>query len=301
MMLRVRLAVVAALVTCTFASQSTAVAQDKDKEAGAKAKAAALENLKKCKIEKPTVVETDNFVVAGSFSEAKAKALGDVLEKTLVVARKAAKYDEKDTAWKGKLAVYFLPNDDEFKAFMRRVLTLRPEEGTTANLRADLPHIVLALNEKQTEAEQFAATAARVAGELLQAKGTGTQVIPAWLRDGFGRVSVMRAEGLTSKKYTAYKAAAKTAVLNPKGGKPTALADVWSDEKSATGELLANSMAEFLAFNNPKNVDFGKFLDALRPSDAAPNPTVQGGFMALGWKDDATAELAWKRWVQNPK
>ena len=301
---RARFAAVAALFAVALACQSFAVAQDKekDKEAGAKAKAAAAENLKKAKVDKTTVVETDHFIVAGSMPEEKAKALGTVLEKTLAVARKAAKYEEKDAAWKGKLTVYFLPNGDEFKSFMRRVLQT-PPEGVYADVRAELPLIVdpAELPGKPTDADLYAATAARVAGELLQAKGTGTQVIPAWLRDGFGRVSAMRAEGLTSKRYTTYKAAARNAILGPKGGKPPAVADAMAGEKSATSEALANSLAEFLAFG-PKAADFGKFLDALRPGENVAAPTVSAqGFPALGWKDDVSADAAWKKWVQTGK
>jgi hypothetical protein len=298
-----RFAVLALLLTA-FAVGTTAPAraQDKDKELVAKAKAVAAENLKKCKIEKPTVVETDHFLVAGSLPVEKAKALGEVLEKTVAVARKGAKYDDKDAAWKGKLTVYFLPESDEFKAFMRRVLQTTPE-GVYADLRAELPLLAdpADLPGKPTDADLYAATAARVAGELLQAKGTGTQVVPVWLRDGFGRVSAMRAEGLTSKRYLAYKKAAQGAVLGAKGGKPPALEEVWSDAKTPTGELLANSFAEFLAYG-PRANDFGKFLDALRPSEAVQNPTVQQhGFEALGWKDQAAPDAAWKRWVATGK
>ena len=48
------------------------------------------------------------------------------------------------------------------------------------DLRADPPLVVdpAELPGKPTDADLYAATAARVAGELLQAKGTGTQVIP---------------------------------------------------------------------------------------------------------------------------
>jgi hypothetical protein len=301
MTLRTRFAVLAVLLAAlAVGSPTTASAQDKDQ--AAKAKAAAIENLKKCKIDKPTVIETDRFVVAGSLSEDSAKALGAVLEKTLTVARKAAKYDDKDAAWKGKLAVYFLPESDEFKAFMRRVLQTQPD-GTYVDVRADLPLIVdpAELPGKPTDADLYAATAGHVAGALLQAKGTGTQVIPAWLRDGFGRVSVLRAEGVTTKRYLAYKKAAQAAVFGLKGGKPVALEDVWSETKSATGELLASSFAEYLAYG-PRANDFGKFLDALRPSEAVQNPTVQQqGFEALGWKDQAIVDAAWKKWVATGK
>ena len=132
---------------------------------------------------------------------------------------------------------------------------------------------------------------------MLRSKGTGTQVVPEWLRDGFGRVTVMKATA--SPKYAAYKTAARNAVLALKGGKPPMIADVGSGEKSATADALSNSLAEFLAYS-PK-ADFGKFLDGLRPSETVTAPTVLNGFMALGWKDDAAADAAWKRWVQTGK
>lgn len=302
MTLRVRSAAVLALLTAAaFGSPMSAFAQDKekDKAQAAKAKAAAVENLKKVKIDKATVVETDNFIVAGSVSEEKAKALAAVLEKTLPVARRAAKFDEKDTAWKGKLTVYFLPDSEEFKPFMRRVLQV-PPEGVYVDFRSEPALLVDPADPpgKPTDADLYANTAARVAGEMLRSKGTGTQVVPEWLRDGFGRVTVMKATA--SPKYAAYKTAARTAVLALKGGKPPMIADVGSGEKSATADALSNSLAEFLAYG-PKANDFGKFLDGLRPSETVTAPTVLNGFMALGWKDDAAADAAWKRWVQTGK
>src|SRR5262245_35097723 len=170
---RARFALPALLLAVVFASQSAALAQDK--EQAKKAKAAAVENLKKCKIDKPTIEETDNFIIAGSMPEAKAKALGAVLEKVLPAARKAAKYDEKEFAWKGKLTVYYLPDGEEYKLFMRRVLQAAPE-GVHLDFRADPPLAVdpAELPGKPTDADLFAATAARIAGEHLRAKGTGT-------------------------------------------------------------------------------------------------------------------------------
>lgn len=295
---RVRPATLAALLAVALASQSDSAAQDKEKDA--KARAAAVGNMKKIKVDTPTIEETEHFLVVGTVPKEKAKALGAVLEKTLPVARRAAKFEDKDAAWKGKLTVYYLPDGDEFKSFMRRVLQTQPE-GAHADLRAEHPLLVdpAELPGKPTDADLYAATAARVAGELLRAKGTGTQAVPAWLRDGFGRAAQMRAEGTNSKRYQAYRTAARAAVLSPKGGK-VAIADAWGTEKSATGEVLATSVAEFFAFG-PRSADFGKLIDALRPSDENPNPTVQGGLTALGWKDEAAADAAWKRWVQTGK
>lgn len=305
MPLRVRSAAVLALLTAAALGSQMSTAQDKDKDKdkekaqAGKAKTTAVENLKKIKIDKPTIVETDNFVVAGSLPEEKAKKLADVLEKMFPVARKAAKFDEKDVAWKGKLTVYFLPDTEEFKPFMRRVI-VAPVEGTYVDFRSEHPLIAdpAELPGKPTDADLFANTAARVAGEMLRSKGTGTQVVPEWLRDGFGRVTVMKATG--SPKYAAYKAAARAAVFNPKGGKQPMIADVGSGEKSAAADALSNSLAEFLAYG-PKSADFGKFLDGLRPSETVTAPTVKDGFLALGWKEDAMADAAWKRWVQTGK
>lgn len=301
MPLRVRFAPLVALLAAAFATQTDAGAQDKEKEKDTKARAAAVENMKKIKIDKPTIVESENFLVVGTVPEEKAKALSAVLEKVLPVARKAAKYDDKDGAWKGKLTIYYLPDSDEFKTFMRRVLQT-PPEGTYADVRAEIPIIVDPgeVPGKPTDADLYANTAARVAGEVLVAKGTGTQAVPAWLRDGFGRVAQMRAEGTNGRRYQTYKAAARTAVLNPKGGKLPVIADAGSDAKSATVETLGTSVAEFLAFG-PKANDFGKFLDALRPSDGNPTPTVSTAYTALGWKDEAMADAAWKKWVQTGK
>lgn len=298
MTLRARFALAALLAA--LALSSPAPGQDKKKADAPKdgAKAAAVENLKKIKVAKPIAVETENFVVAGSLPEAKAKSLGAVLEKTLKVARQAAKFDDKDVPWKGRLIVYFLPDSAEYKSFMRRVLQATPE-GAFADLRAEQPFVVdpAELPGKPTEADQFAAVAARVAGELLKAKGTGTQAVPQWLRDGFGRVSAMRAEGTGSKRYQAYRAQARAAALGTRSGKPAAVSEVWGGEKSAESDVLANSLAEFVAFG-PKAAEFGKFLDALRPSDEAPRPTAMSGFAALGWKDEAAVEAAWKTWVR---
>ncbi len=294
MILRARFALAAALGILAVTSTAPATAQEKKGEA----KAAAIEALKRLKVSKPTVVETKNFVVAGTLPEAKAKSLGLVLEKTLAVASKAAKYDPKDSPWRGgKLVVYFLPDPEEFKSFMRRVLQVSPE-GAHADLRADPPLLVdpVELPGKPTEADQFAATAALMAGELLKAKGTGTQRVPEWLREGFGRVSAMRAEGTTSKRYLAYRTQAKATVFGTRSGKPATISEAWSGQRSPTSELLANSLAEFVAFR-PKN-DFGKFLDALRPGEGNRTPTSMSAFMALGWKDEASAEAAWKNWVR---
>ena len=306
MLLRVRPAIGAALVTAftvAFTAPSSAPAQDKDKDKSLvkQAKDTALANLKKAGLDKPTVVETGNFIIVGSLSAEKAKALGEVLEKTTTLTRKTLKYDEKEASWKGKLTVYFVPDNAEYKALMRRAFQ-QPPEGAFADLRAEVPFIVdpAEVPGKPTDADLYTNTAARVSGEQLKAKGTGAQVIPDWLRDGFGRVTAMRAEGTTSKRYTAYKSQAKAALT--KGGQPPTLADIWGDAKSANGEVLATSFAEYLAYG-PGASKFPKFLDGLKPSENVAAPTVTQGLDAAGWKekDMPALDLAWRRWISAGK
>jgi hypothetical protein len=290
-------ALLAAAVALLVALAPTA-AQEKGKDAGAKeAKAAAVANLKKAGIDKPTVVETPNFLVAGSLPEEKAKALGEVLEKTYAAGRKGLKFDDKESAWKGKLTVYYLPDAAEYKALMRRAFQVTPE-GAHFDVRAESPYLVDPAEAvgKGTDADLYFGTAARVAGAMLKGKGTGTQVVPDWLRDGFGKVTAMRAEGTSGKRYAAYKTQAKAVV--PKGKLP----DVWADAKSREGELLGQSFAEYLTYG-PGAAKFPMFLDALRPSDTNQEPTVTQALDAAGWKDkdQPALEAAWKKWVASGK
>src|SRR5262245_13298818 len=297
-----RLVASALFAALAFGTLPHTSAQDKDKELVKKAKETAAANLKKINVTKPTIVETDNFLIAGSMPEDKAKALGTMLEKTLKLTRTTLKYDDKEVAWRGgKLTVYFLSEPDEYKSFMRKVLQTSPE-GTHVDFRAEPPFVVdpAELPGKPTEADLHWNTAARVAGEHLKAKGTGTQVIPDWLRDGFCRVTAMRAEGTGTKRYQTYRTQAKNAIFSPKTGKQPVLADIWSDAKSATGDVLAMSFSDVLAYGGAA-VDCPKFLDGLKPTEIVGSPTVQNGFEAAGWKDQTMLDARWKKWVATGK
>lgn len=284
-------------VACSVPDSATA--QDKDALVK-QAKAAAIANLKKANIDKPTVVETANYLVVGSLPEAKAKALGDALEKATVQARKALKFDDKEYPWKGKLTVYFMPDSAEFKALMRRAFQTSPE-GAHSDLRADPPFLVdpAVTTAKGTDADLYFSTAARIAGEHMKGKGTGTQNVPDWFRDGFGRVTAMRAEGTSAKRYTAYRTQVRGAVA--KGAK---LDDVWTDAKSATSEVVSQSFAEYLTYG-PGAAKLQMVLDALKPSENNQEPTIDQALEAAGLKEKdkgyASLEAAWKKWAATGK
>jgi hypothetical protein len=280
---------------------SPAPAQDaKAKEIAAKQKAIAAANLKKAELAKPALAETDHFLVATTLPEDKAKALGAVLEKVVPLARKALQYEEKEEAWKGKLAVYVLPEGRDFKSFIRTVVVAQPG-GVHYDVRADEPFVVdpVDVPTKATEADQFANSAAVVAAAYLKARGS-TASLPDWLTGGFGRVTAMRAEGPNSQRYQKYKAAAKTAAVGGKTGKPPAIAELWAETKPANAEVLANSFAEYLAYG-PGAANFVKLVYGFRPDENGNPPSAQQAFEAAGWKDMAMLEAAWRKWASTGK
>ena len=268
---------------------------DKAKETVAKQKAVAAANLKKAEFARSAIAETDHFLVATTLPEEKAKALGAVLEKVVPLARKALQYEEKEEPWKGKLAVYVLPDGRDFKTFVRTVVVAQPG-GVHYDVRADEPFVVdpVDVPTKATEADQFANSAAVVAAAYLKARGS-TASLPDWLTGGFGRVTAMRGEGPNSQRYQKHKTASK-GVAN-KGAK---IADLWAETKPANAEALANSFAEYLAYG-PGAANFVKLVYGFRPDENGNAPSAQQAFEAAGWKDLAMLEAAWKKWVATGK
>jgi hypothetical protein len=281
-------------IAALAALESPAPAQEAKKNA-VRQKNAVYEKLKKADFDRSAVAETEHFLVATTLPPEKAKALGVVLDKVVPVARRALQYEEKEEAWKGKLAVYYLPDGRDFKSFIRSVVGVQPG-GIHYELRGDEPFVVdpADVPAKATEADQFAGGAAVVARAYLKAKGASA-ALPDWLVGGFGRVTAMRAEGLTSKRYLAHKAAARA--LANRGAKPT---ELWGETKPASADLLANSFAEYLAYG-PGAANFTKLITGFRPDDNGNPPSPQAAFEAAGWKDWTMLEAAWRKWAATGK
>src|SRR5262249_50967274 len=128
-----------AFLAVALATAVVAVAQDKKDSKDdlvKKQQATTAFNVKSAAISKTNYLETEHFLVVGVLAADKAKALGAVLEKVVPVARKALQYEEKEEAWKGRLAVYYLPDGADFKNFIRAVVMKQPE-GVHIDLRGD--------------------------------------------------------------------------------------------------------------------------------------------------------------------
>jgi hypothetical protein len=283
---------VATVVAALF--PAPARAQDVKKDV-ARQKGVVAGNLKKADLGKTAVVETEYFLLATTLPEPRARALGAVLDRVVPVARRALQFEEKETAWKGKLAIYHLPDSRDFKGFIRSVVGMQPG-GIHYELRSDDPFLVdpVDVPSSATEAEQFQNGAAVVAGAYLKSKGD-TAALPGWLVSGFGRVTALRAEGLNSRRYLAHKSAARTAARS--GSKPT---ELWSDTNPENADLLANSLVEYLTYG-PGSARFARLIVAFRPDDNGNTPDVPAAFGAAGWKDLTMLESAWKKWAMTGK
>jgi hypothetical protein len=280
------------LTACLLAAFAISLAAAQDAtQVAARQKDAAAANMKKAGFARATIVPSKHFLIATTISEDKAKALGTALDRVAPLARKALKFDDKDEPWKGKLAIYYLPEGADFKTFVRAVV-VSPPEGAHFSLRSEEPFIVDPAEgpANATDAEQFTKAAGIAAEAYLRARAAGAE-LPGWLTGGFGRVTALRAEGLTGRRYTAYRSAARA--LANKGGKPT---ELWSDSPPAGADTLANSFVEYLAYG-PGAANFGKLIAALRPDENGNQPGVQAAFEAAGWKDLAMLESAWKKWA----
>jgi hypothetical protein len=289
-----------ATIAAAFALLALALpAVSQDKKEASKQKDAATANLRKADLPTAHITETDHFLLVTTIPKEKAKTLAAVLEKVHPLARRGAQFEEKEEAWKGKLAVYYLPESRDFKSFIRNVVVAEPE-GVHYDLRSDNPLVVdpAEVSGKPTEADQFANTAAIVAGAYLKGKA-GIAKLPDWLTDGFGRVTVARVEGITSKRYAAYRAASRAAALGAKG-RPATLADLWAEEKPANIHAVATSFADYLAYGPGKD-KFASLISGFRPSENGDTPSAAQALEAAGWKDMPALEAAWRRWATTGK
>jgi len=271
-------------------------AQDAKANIAKQQKETVVANLKKSDLSAAIIAETDNFFVAGIMAEEKAKALGTVLEKMAPIARKGLQYETKDEVWKGKLAVYYLPEGRDFKSFVRSVIMIKPE-GVYYDVRSDTPFVVdpVEVTGKASEADLFSSAAADVAGAYLKARGA-TANIPEWLRIGFGRATSLRAEGLNSTRYQNFKKQAKLVANGSKGNPPAEIADLWGESKVANGEVLSASFVEYMAYG-PGSANFLKLVYGFRPDENGNAPSVAQAFEAAGWKDIPALEKAWQKWA----
>src|SRR5262249_26425364 len=157
-------------------------------------------------VKKAAVIETAHFIVCATVPEARAKVLGDNLEKAYASARKGLQMEDKDTAWKGKLAVYYLTDRREFNLFTLSVAGEKTRDSYFVSAKGNEPFLINGpeLGEKTSEADLFFETGVLVASATIQGRYESA-LLPEWVKNGFARAAALRAGGTTSPRYSAYK------------------------------------------------------------------------------------------------
>jgi hypothetical protein len=265
-----------------------------------KQRKAAEANLKKGEVKKAAVVETAHFIVCGTIPEAKAKALGDGLEKAYVSARKGLQMEEKETSWKGKLTVYYLTDRREFNLFVLAVAGEKTRDAYYLSVTGDEPLLVNGpeLGEKTPEADLFFETGVLVASAVLRGRYSAA-MLPDWVRNGFARAAALRAVGPSSPRFTTYRTKARRAVIGTPTMAPPPMANLWNDMPLTDRETTATSLMDYIAFG-PGAKESAKFFRGFLPSDTNANPGVAQALEAAGWKEPQL-EAAWRKWVQTGK
>lgn len=261
--------------------------EKEDAAATAKQKAAAEELWKKMEFEKtPALVESKNFLIYSRLTEARSKALSSLLEKHLATAIKGLKFAADEKPWKGKLAVFVLPDRTDFVNFMRKSQKRSPKDGETTfgSLAGDEPMLVIGESDQRVTPENL--TAYELSLSLLKRK-IGAGEPPDWVADGFARA-------------TAYRAA--NPMVKGKGFKiPIAPFSVlWSEEATAEQKsAYAAYIVDYLAYG-PGSDMMGNLLNAIRPGENGDTPSADAILKAVGGGDWTALEIYARKWTKPP-
>jgi hypothetical protein len=289
------LLLVAALLAAP--GQSAVRAGDKaapkiDPRVVAEQKAAALKNWKRA-FDKadPPQHETDHFLLLGTVEGRTLKQVGEALEKAHELARKALDLT-KEEPWPGKLTVYFGTDRRTFAALVRNVEKRRPDpaEHGSVLVRSDTPSVIAGPGKEAYELNAEGEAAAQIAAALLLAKAGA--MVPAWLTEGFGRATALRAgppEALAQEHRRAQAIAGKRKAR-----------DAWGDGLGTEeAPVLRASVMEYLAYSGriPPRV-FLPFVTGFRPREegqAAPNTDA-----VLSALNISAARLndTWQKWLR---
>jgi hypothetical protein len=266
-----------------------------DPKVVAEQKAAALANWKRA-FDKadPPQSETAHFLLLGAVEGRTLKQVGATLEKAHALARKALDLT-KDEPWPGKLTVYFGTDRRTFAALVRNVEKRRPDPDERGSFltRSDAPSVIASPGKEAHELNVEGEAAAQMAAALLRAKAG--EMAPAWLTEGFGRATALRAgppEALAQEHRRAQAVAGRRKAR-----------DAWGDSLNAEeAPVLRASVVEYLAYSGriPPRV-FLPFVTGFRPREegqAAPN--TDGVLSALNISA-ARLNDTWQKWLRTAR
>jgi hypothetical protein len=267
-------------------------------------KKAAEENLKKAELTKIISVESAEIMLYTSLPEARAKTIVAGAQKAFDSANKVLKFSDKERLWPGKLTAFYLPERRDFTAMKRSLMPDNSDKRATsfARVRGNEPFILVGVDAgvKQTDAEIVAEMGETVAEAMLDHKSgvnPGTFDLPNWIRNGFGKAMVLRAEG-NSAKFTAHRT--KVKALFVKANLPKFKAsDTWGGMSNKDTETLTISLMEFFIYGMEAG-KFDRLIVGLKPNEQGNLPSIDQALDGLELKPDAL-DMAWKAWVAKQK
>ncbi len=266
-------------------------------------KKVAEENIKKAELTKIIAVESAEIVLYTSLSEVRAKVVVNGAQKAFDSANKVLKFSDKERLWPGKLTAYYLPERRDFTSMKRSLLPDNSDKRATsfARVRGNEPFILVGVEAgvKQTDLEVVAEVGETVAEAMLDHKSgvnPGTFELPNWIRNGFGKAVVLRAEG-NSVKLSAHRA--KVKLLFVKAKLPSFKAsDMWMGTTNKDSETMMISLVEYFAYGEPEK--FEKLLVSHKPNEQGNLPTTEQALETLELKPEML-DAAWKAWVAKQK
>jgi hypothetical protein len=269
-----------------------------------KVKTQAEEALKTAAITKVTKAETTNLLIYASYPDAKLKPLGELAEKSFALAAKQIKVEKPDELFKGKLAIFLIPDRRQYANLCLAFTGKRPDQAELYEVRArgDLPFAAIGqpLGEKYTETDWQMQSMAWVASAVLNKKlntDPGAFDLPEWAELGFGRITALKAENNTVR-LTTFRTKTKALITGKLRG-PTKINDVWNGSKGKEFDVLAASVVEYLAYGADAD-PFVKLMNGFKKSDSNPNPTIQNVLQGLELKWD-DMDTAWKTFALKTK
>jgi hypothetical protein len=235
-------------------------------------------------------LETDNLLLFGKPPNKSLDAIGAVLERQFILARKTLGLEE-EAPWPGKLAVYFFADRGKFTSFIRTVEGRRPESEDLGSfhIRSDFPHVAAGPPREAPDPSLEAQAAEQLASALIVKKAGTT--LPEWVLVGFGRATYYRAAGpreyLGERKRAARLLAARKA----------SAMDVWDNNLPAeAAPVLRGSLVDFLALG-PGKAKFLAFLEGYKPGENMVQKTTADAFKAANISPKIVNQK-WKAWVR---
>lgn len=287
-MLRTAISGLASLLLLTAGS----IAQEKT-PTPEKLKAMAEEAMKKADVKGGRVVETENLIVASALPEARAKALGDSLQKVYKLAEKTLKFEVGENK-EAKVTVYAFPDLDAYRGFVRAVMKTRPEEDETASsdLKKNIPFVAVAPRRGDKNPSFETLAAAELARALLEKRG-GNARLSEWMKDGFARAVMMRYDPKNAA--TDRSAVRRLAPALGKNSKANPVVDKAWSEATKDRDLIGASLMDFLTFG-PGSAKLDTILSGLTPSDTVLKPTFTTALLGIEWKLE-DLDRAWREWI----